>query len=32
MEKREKIEPAVDTKPLPTDVSIGKKVKWKQPK
>ena len=32
MEKREKIEPVVDTKPLPTDVSIGKKVKWKQPK
>ena len=32
MEKREKIEPVVDTKPLPVDTSIGKKVKWKQPK
>jgi len=32
MKKREKIEPIVDTKPLPADVSIGKKVKWKQPK
>ena len=32
MEKREKIEPVVDFKPLPVDTSIGKKVKWKQPK
>jgi hypothetical protein len=32
MEKREKIEPVVDTTPLPVDTSIGKKVKWKQPK
>ena len=32
MEKREEVEPVIDTKPLPTDVSIGKKVKWKQPK
>ena len=32
MEKREKVKPVIDTKPLPTDVSIGKKVKWKQPK
>ena len=32
MKKREEVEPVVDTKPLPTDVSIGKKVKWKQPK
>ena len=32
MKKREKIEPVVDTKPLPVDTSIGKKVKWKQPK
>ena len=32
MEKRDEVEPVIDTKPLPTDVSIGKKVKWKQPK
>ena len=32
MKKREKVKPVVEANPLPTDVSIGKKVKWKQPK
>ncbi len=32
MKKREKVEPVVEAKPLPADVSIGKKVQWKQPK
>ena len=32
MKQREKVAPVIDGKPLPTDISIGKKVKWNQPK
>ena len=32
MKKREKVEPVVDIKPLPTDTSTSKKVSWTTPK
>ena len=32
MKKREKVEPVIDTKPLPTDTSTSKKVSWTTPK
>ena len=32
MKKRETVNPVIDTKPLPADISTNKKVSWKQPK
>ena len=32
MKKRETVNPVIDTKPLPADISTNKKVLWKQPK
>ena len=32
MKKRETVNPVIDTKPLPADISTSKKVSWKQPK
>ena len=32
MKQREKVQPVIDDKPLPADISTNKKVKWKQPK
>ena len=32
MKKRETVEPVIDIKPLPADISTSKKVSWKQPK
>ena len=32
MKKRETVEPVIDIKPLPADISTNKKVLWKQPK
>ena len=32
MEKREEVEPVIDTKPLPADISTNKKVSWTTPK
>ena len=32
MKKREKVAPVINTKPLPADTSINKKVSWTTPK
>ena len=32
MKQREKVQPVIDDKPLPADISTNKKVLWKQPK
>jgi hypothetical protein len=32
MKKRETVEPVIDTKPLPADISTNKKVSWTKPK
>ena len=32
MKKREKVEPVIDDKPLPADISTNKKVSWTTPK